>query len=82
MKYINLRCFWRRRLRKTSVEVDHGLIEQVQLLLGTSSIKDTIDTALREVLRGEARRREIEALTRMDGLDLADEEIMARAWRP
>lgn len=69
-------------MRKTSVEVDHGLIEQVQLLLGTSSIKDTIDTALREVLRGEARRREIEALTRMDGLDLADEEIMARAWRP
>ena len=69
-------------MRKTSVEVDHGLIEQVQLLLGTSSIKDTIDTALREVLRSEARRREIEALTRMDGLDLADEEIMAGAWRP
>ena len=69
------------RLRKTSVEVDHGLIEQVRLLLGTASIKETIDTALREVLRREARRQEIAALSSMEGLDLADETVMARAWR-
>lgn len=69
------------RLRKTSVEVDHGLIEQVRLLLGTASIKETIDTALREVLRREARRQEIAALSSMEGLDLANETVMARAWR-
>ena len=50
-------------------------------MLGTSSIKETIDGALREVLRAEARRREIRALAVMDGLDLADEKVMARAWR-
>ena len=29
----------------------------------------------------EARREEIRALAAMDGLDLADEAIMAKAWR-
>ena len=69
------------RLRKTSVEVDHSLIEQVRLLLGTASIKETIDAALREILRREARRQEIAALSSMEGLDLANETVMAKAWR-
>ncbi|WP_419162438.1 type II toxin-antitoxin system VapB family antitoxin [Candidatus Palauibacter sp.] len=68
-------------MRKTSVEIDDRLIEQVRILLGTSSIKETIDSALREVLRREARRQEIEALVKMDGLELADEKVMAGAWR-
>lgn len=68
-------------MRKTSVEVDDRLLGQARELLGTSSIKETIDGALREVVRAEARRREIRALAVMDGLDLADEKVMARAWR-
>ena len=68
-------------MRKTSVEIDDGLIEQVRVLLGTSSIKETIDSALREVLRREARRQEIEALAKMDGLELSNEKVMAGAWR-
>lgn len=68
-------------MRKTSVDVDDRLLDQVRDVLGTSSIKETIDGALREVLRAEARRREIRALAVMDGLDLADEKVMARAWR-
>ncbi len=68
-------------MRKTSVDIDDRLLEQVRDVLGTSSIKATIDGALREVMRAEARRREIEALAGMDGLDLADEKVMAKAWR-
>ena len=68
-------------MRKTSVEVDHALIEEVRGLLGTSSIKETIDGALREVLRSEARRQEIAALKNMEGLDLSNGEVMAGAWR-
>ena len=68
-------------MRKTSVDVDDRLLEQVRGVLGTSSIKETIDRALREVMRVEARRREITALGVMDGLDLADEKVMAKAWR-
>ena len=68
-------------MRKTSVIIDDRLLEQVRGLLGTASIRETIDCALREILRAEARRQEVAALSEMDGLDLANEEIMARAWR-
>ena len=68
-------------MRKTSVDIDDDLIEQVRSVLGTSSIKETIDSALREVLRVDARRQEVQALVTMDGMDLADNDIMAKAWR-
>lgn len=44
-------------------------------------MKETIDRALREVERREARRREIKALVEMDGIDLADDSVMAKTWR-
>lgn len=68
-------------MRKTSVEIDDELVARVRMLLGTSSIKDTIYEALREVERREARRQEIKALVEMDGLDLSDEKVMAKTWR-
>ena len=68
-------------MTKTSVEIDENLLEQARRLLGTSSIEETIDAALREVLRSDARRQEIKALAEMDGLDLANEDGIAKAWR-
>ena len=68
-------------VRKTSVEINEELLTAVQRILSTTTIKDTIEAALREVLRAEARREEVEALSTMRGMDLADDEIMARAWR-
>ena len=69
-------------MRKTSVDIDEALIEEARSLLGTSSIKETIDRALREGgARRRARRREIRALADMEGLDLADARVMAGAWR-
>ncbi len=68
-------------MRKTSVDIDDYLIEQVRGVLGTSSIKETIDSALREVLRVDARRQEIRALAKMDGMDLTNRDVMAKAWR-
>ena len=69
-------------MKKTSVVIDDRLLEEVRSLLGTASIRDTIDSALREIVRVEARRQEVSALVEMDGLDLADEKVMAGAWRP
>ena len=66
-------------MSKTSVDIDNDLLEQVRSLLGTTSIRETIHCALREVVRAEARRREVAALVAMDGLDLADAEIMKNA---
>lgn len=67
--------------RKTSVEINEELLTAVQQALSTSTIKDTIEEAFREVLRAQARREEVEALSTMRGLDLADDRVMARAWR-
>ena len=68
-------------VRKTSVEIDEELLEAARRILDTTTVKDTVEEAFREVARVEARRREVESLTRMDGLDLADPKIMAGAWR-
>jgi len=68
--------------RKTSVEINEDLLSAVQRVLATATIKDTIEEAFREVLRVEARRAEVEALAAMQGSDLSDPEVMARAWRP
>ncbi|HKI01595.1 MAG TPA: DUF2191 domain-containing protein [Thermoanaerobaculia bacterium] len=68
-------------IRKTSVEINEELLVAAQQVLATTTIKDTIEAALREVLQANARREEVEALSTMRGMDLADEKIMARAWR-
>jgi Arc/MetJ family transcription regulator len=68
-------------IRKTSVEINEDLLHEVQRVLSTSTIKDTIEEAFREVLRVEARREEIDALSAMRGMDLANRRVMSRAWR-
>jgi Arc/MetJ family transcription regulator len=68
-------------VRKTSVEINEELLTAVQRVLSTASIKETIEQAFREVLRVEARREEIEALSTMRGMDLPDRDVMSGAWR-
>lgn len=68
-------------IRKTSVEISEELLSAAQRALATTTIKDTIEAALREVLRAKARREEVEALSSMRGMDLADPVVMSEAWR-
>jgi len=68
-------------VRKTSVEINEELLSAVQEVLSTATLKETIEEAFREVLRAEARREEVEALSTMRGMDLADLDVMSRAWR-
>jgi Arc/MetJ family transcription regulator len=69
-------------VRKTSVEINEDLLTAVQRVLSTATLKETIEQAFREVLRAEARREEVEALSTMRGMDLSDAKIMSGAWRP
>ena len=69
-------------VRKTSVEINEDLLTAVQRVLSTATLKETIEQAFREVLRAEARREEVEALSTLRGMDLSDEKVMSRAWRP
>ena len=59
--------------RKTALLVDDELVEQARRILGTRTTTDTIDLALREVVRQEGRARLLERLRRRQGLDLDDE---------
>lgn len=67
--------------RKTSVVVDEKLLKEVQEVLETRTLRETIERAFLEILRARARREEIEALTSMENLDLDDAEVMRGAWR-
>lgn len=67
--------------RKTSVEINEELFEEARRILHTSSVKETVNEAFLEVVRQEARRQEVEALSTMRGMDLDDPEVMAGAWR-
>lgn len=42
---------------KTTVDVDEVAAERAARLLGTRTLKDTVNAALREVLAADARRR-------------------------
>jgi Arc/MetJ family transcription regulator len=68
-------------MRKTSVVIDERLLAAVQDALETRTVKDTIEQAFLEVLRARARKDEVEALSTLRGMDLADPDVMAKAWR-
>jgi Arc/MetJ family transcription regulator len=68
-------------VRKTSIEIDEQLLEEVRVVLGTETLRQTVQEAFLEVLRNRARREETDALATMRGMDLDDPEVMARAWR-
>jgi Arc/MetJ family transcription regulator len=67
-------------VRKTSVEINEELLEAARRILATATVRETVEEAFRAVVRSEARRREVEALSELRGMDLADPEVMARAW--
>jgi Arc/MetJ family transcription regulator len=65
-------------VKRTTLEIDEDVLEKARDLLGTRGIRDTVDGALREIVRREAGRRLIARLK--DNEDLRDPEVMARAW--
>ncbi len=67
-------------MRKTTLVIDDALVEQARSILGTRGIKDTVDRALQEVVRSAARRALIRRMETLDGLDLADADVMRQAW--
>lgn len=67
--------------RKTSIEIDQELFAEVREVLGTTTLRETVEQAFLEVLRERARRDEVQALSTMRGMDLDDPDVMARAWR-
>ena len=69
------------QMHKTTLMLDDAKLRRARRVLGTKGIRDTIDRALDEVLAVDARRRLVEKLRTMKGLDLDNAEVMAGAWR-
>jgi Arc/MetJ family transcription regulator len=62
---------------KTSVEVDRDIAREAAAILGTTTLRDTIDASMREIVHAK-RRLELIALLREDGrFDFAAAE---HAW--
>jgi Arc/MetJ family transcription regulator len=68
-------------MAKRLVDIDDPLLHAARRALGTSTMKDTVNRALEEVVRAARRRQHVARLARGQGLDLADPEVMSRAWR-
>jgi hypothetical protein len=66
--------------RTISLEVDSDKVELVRKLLGTKSLTGTIDAALDGILAAN-RLLLLDTLFDSDLLDLADDVVMASAWR-
>ena len=47
----------------------------------TATMKDAVDAALQQAVDRELRLRHVRRLTDLDGIDLADNEVMAGARR-
>ena len=68
-------------MHRTTLMLDDRKLAKARRLLRTKGIKDTIEAALDEVIAYEARRRAVDQLRNLEGLDLDNPKVMARAWR-
>ena len=67
--------------RKTSFEVDVAKVQAAKEILGTTTLTDTVDAALSEVVKLRQRKALVELLFTPGALALEDPEVMAGAWR-
>lgn len=63
---------------RTVIDIDKELLETAQHELGTSTMKETVNEALREVAERAKRREAFEYWTSRDNTDLLDPEITKR----
>jgi hypothetical protein len=67
--------------RKTSFEVDFAKVASAKEILGTTTLTDTVDAALDEVIRLQQRELLVDLLFTQGRLQLDDADVMAGAWR-
>lgn len=67
-------------MTKRLVDIDDELIAEARRLTGAATMKETVNTALRELVDAELRRRHLRRLETGEGTDLADDETMRAAW--
>ena len=64
-------------MRKTSLEIDRDIATQAARILGTNTLRDTVDASLREIVNAK-RRLELVALLSEPGR--YDIDALESAW--
>ncbi|MFV0316459.1 MAG: type II toxin-antitoxin system VapB family antitoxin [Microthrixaceae bacterium] len=67
-------------MSKRLVDIDDDLLGQATELLGASTMKETVNRSLEEVVLAAHRRRHVDRLSSLRNLDLDDPDVMAGAW--
>lgn len=67
-------------MSKRLVDIDDQLLDEATAALGSGTMKETVNRSLEAVVLAARRRRHADRLERMEGLDLADADVMAGAW--
>lgn len=68
-------------MSKTLIDLDDELLARTQEILGTATKKDTVNEAMRRVVREGAVREFMEMAREGAFKDLGDPDVMGRAWR-
>ncbi len=68
-------------MTKRLIDVDDDKLETVKMLLGTATLKATVNAALDEVLALDQRRQALLAERGVDLSELADPDGRRAAWR-
>jgi Arc/MetJ family transcription regulator len=71
-------------MTKRLIDVDDEALEAARRVLGTDTMKDTVNAALRASVQAAERRHvDVAALQRFAAAsrDLRDDDVMADAWR-
>ena len=69
------------RVTKRLVDIDDSLLDRARELIGAATIKEAVNTSLRELIDAELRRRHLRRLATGSGIDLDDDRTMSSAWR-
>ncbi len=69
-------------MAKTVIDIDEDLLDSAREILGTTTKKDTVNAALREVADRRRRESAVDALVGLDFLaELIEPGFEDRAWR-
>ena len=63
------------------VDIDDDLLAQVREMTGAATMTEAVNAALQHVIDFDLRLRHVRRLLTLDGIDLADEQVMSDAWR-
>jgi len=64
-------------MAKTSIEIDSDIVQEAATILGTRTLRATVDAALREVIDG---KRRIEVVALLGERGRFDFDAVATAW--